>query len=772
MRAQERPTNLTGTVRDAETRELLPAVNIRVCGTSRGTTTNVEGAYRIVLPVGTGQLIFSCIGYHSDTVHVASRDMEWTEIALRPTVLPLEEVTVYAEGRNAAESIIRKAIQKKIEAELGLKAYAFKAYTKTTLRVPREREGTKDTIIAGLLETQTEGFWEHPDQYKEIITARRQSANFSAAQNVFAMGRLPNLNDNTTVIGQLSVVGPTSPEALDYYSFEMVDTLAIDRRRVFCLRMRPKSTVRPLFTGTIAIADESFRVMQVDVGGNEALDVPPYEKLHIRQQFSLYADKYWLPIESCTDFCVQLALPAMPPLLWRQASLVSDYEIGDDTREIFFDEHLITALPIADRVDSSRWASSAVVPLTREEKDAYRKLDSIMTNAGVVTQSLVFLSRLPVAFRGLPLTEFPDFFHFNRVEGAYIGGGVDLSRILDLTEITLAGGYGIADGAWKYGARVEHFFSPSRAFSLGAELHRTMRYREGDGVFTRGTITLLALLDKSDPVDYFLGEGFSVFSSVRAAKDLKLGLQYLDERQSSVSKQTEYSILRPSATFRANPPISDGRYRTLLGSITYDTRKFIDAGLFETLDESQDATLLSMSAEFSGRGILKSPSAYERYMLELNHHMHAFGAGRLTVTSSLGTSKGDLPPQRQFDVQAQAGGIAPAGAFKCARVKGYAGSNIATLQLEYNFGVLPFRAMGIPSLRNLELIAYSGTAWCDRYQWSAYPEGKQVWEPSGPYQEAGFGVEGILSFFRLDFTWRFTHRTGDDFTITLGSALF
>ncbi len=590
-----------GTVRDAQTRELLPVVNIRVTGSTRGTTTNLEGTYRIEIPEAGRHLIFSCIGYRSDTVDVNSRsETEVVDIELHPTVLPLDEVTVLAEGSSPAESIIRKAIRKKNEAELDPKAYTFKAYTKTTLRLPREKEGAKDTVIAGILETQTEGFWEHPDRYKEVITARRQSANLSAAQNVFAMGRLPNLNDNRPVIGQLSVVGPTAPDALDYYSFEIVDTLAIDHTRIFRLRMTPKSGTRPLFDGVISIADESFRVMQVDVGGNDALDIPPYEKLRIRQQFSLYEDKYWLPIESCTDFCVRLSFPSMPPVLWQQSSLVSDYEIGEDAKKTLFDEHLVTSMPLADRPDSSLWAASAVLPLTLEEKTAYHALDSLMSNAGVLARSAVFLARLPVMFHGLPVTDFSDFFHFNRVEGGYFGAGVDLSQYLGSTSLRLSGGYGVADKQWKYGARVEQFFSKARDLSLGGEVHRTMRYREGESVFGRGTITLLALLEKNDPVDYFLGEGFSIFSTVKPLEDISLGLSYLDERQSTVWKQTDYSILRPSAFFRPNPPITDGHYRSMTGRIGLDTRRYIDAGFFETVDESRDATMLSFRLRSAG----------------------------------------------------------------------------------------------------------------------------------------------------------------------------
>src|SRR5687768_14494163 len=52
-----------GTVIDANTREPLPYANVFVNNTTMGTVTNEDGKYRLVIPEGEYQIVFSFIGY-------------------------------------------------------------------------------------------------------------------------------------------------------------------------------------------------------------------------------------------------------------------------------------------------------------------------------------------------------------------------------------------------------------------------------------------------------------------------------------------------------------------------------------------------------------------------------------------------------------------------------------------------------------------------------------------------------------------------------------
>lgn len=57
---------IKGTIKDKNTQELLPLVNILVENTNYGTTTDFDGNYRLEVPTGTYNLVVSFVGYQTE----------------------------------------------------------------------------------------------------------------------------------------------------------------------------------------------------------------------------------------------------------------------------------------------------------------------------------------------------------------------------------------------------------------------------------------------------------------------------------------------------------------------------------------------------------------------------------------------------------------------------------------------------------------------------------------------------------------------------------
>lgn len=770
--AQQREGVLSGGVRDLESREPLPAANIRVLESTKGTTTNREGLYRILLGVGKHRIVASYIGYRSDTLEVTIESPNVTrDIYLRTTVISMPEVVVIGDKRDPAEQIILNAIANKHKALSLLQSYRFNAYTKTTFRVKKETKESQDTVIAGLLETQTEGYWKAPNQYKEVITARRQSANFSPGQNIFTVGRMPNLNEDNIIVDRHSVVGPTAPNALEYYTFEMLDTSGIDDTYVFRIRMKPKSTARPLFDGVISIVDKFFQVMNVDVVGNEALDLAPLTDIRIRQQSAIFENRFWLPIESKITYTVKFSFPPVPSVLWEQYSLISDYEINQDIPESVFDKYVLTSLPTADRTDSTFWHNVNILPLTTEEVKAYERIDSIMAHTNVFTRSIVWLTRLPLTMRELPLTSVSDFFHFNRVEGAYVGVGFKFTPFSHSTTITLRTGYGFSDKIVKYSVGIEQALTSGGGLSVGAEAYRKLSSREGDDFVTPGQITWFSLLDKNDPVDYYRLSGWSLFARTEPLKNLSVEMRYLNENHQSATKNTDFSIFHRSANFRANPTVTDGQLRSVAISLTHDTRKFVDIGLFEAQDKSENSLLARLSVEHTNKKTFSSNFQFTRYSAFVHLHVLTFSSGELDGYLRLGYASGQLPPQRVFDLFGSTSGISREGFLRTIGVKEFAGDRAASLLLEHNFGSVFFRALGAPLMQNVDMVLTGGAAWTALSGESRVLQTVPLDTNRNILGEVGFGLGRLLTFFRLDFSWRLTEKSRKNFVITLASSL-
>lgn len=84
--------NIKGVIKDANTGEAIPGVNIVVSGTTTGTISTADGAYTITVPSPNSVLVFSFIGYNTENVQVNGK--KEINITLIQTIENLEEVVV------------------------------------------------------------------------------------------------------------------------------------------------------------------------------------------------------------------------------------------------------------------------------------------------------------------------------------------------------------------------------------------------------------------------------------------------------------------------------------------------------------------------------------------------------------------------------------------------------------------------------------------------------------------------------------------------------
>jgi TonB-linked SusC/RagA family outer membrane protein len=87
---------LTGSVMSADDKQPLPGVSIAIQGTTRGTVSDINGEFVIDAIDPKDKLVFSFIGYVSQTIEVGSQSS--IKVELRPDVLALEEVVVIGYG--------------------------------------------------------------------------------------------------------------------------------------------------------------------------------------------------------------------------------------------------------------------------------------------------------------------------------------------------------------------------------------------------------------------------------------------------------------------------------------------------------------------------------------------------------------------------------------------------------------------------------------------------------------------------------------------------
>lgn len=103
MSFQQANEVVRGTVRDAESGEPIPGVNVRLKQTSKGTVTDIDGKFEITVEGPESILTFSFIGYEAQEVTVGNRGV--MEISLHADMESLEEVVVVGYGTQVKRNV-------------------------------------------------------------------------------------------------------------------------------------------------------------------------------------------------------------------------------------------------------------------------------------------------------------------------------------------------------------------------------------------------------------------------------------------------------------------------------------------------------------------------------------------------------------------------------------------------------------------------------------------------------------------------------------------
>ncbi len=739
---QETRFSLTGIVRNAQTHDPLPGATIRLIGKSLGTATNSDGRYRLLLAPGSYKVLVNYVGFNSMTVPVemSSHDTV-SDVSLSETPVALAEVVVHPLTTNPGDEIIKKAIRAKSTWSSRLHSFEFAAYTKTVLRVLLDKEKA-DTVIGGILETQTKGYSQTPDSYLEIVTARRQTANFTPAQNIFTPGRVLNLNDDVVKIDRYSIVGPIAPSAMEYYDYTIVDTLYQGDVRLLKIAVEPKTKLTPLFTGYVDIADGSYALVRAMLGLSDSAALDPVEDIHYDEQFALYNEEFWLPIEVKTTFVVKFKIPPVPPIIFDNVSVLYDYSINKTFPPDFFDRKFLSLSEVKEESDSAAWQREQVLPLTHQESLAYHRIDSIVNNMNFFKRAILFLTRIPYESQAWPVTDFSDFFHYNRVEGSYLGVGLTTRSLLPQTELTMIGGYGFSDKRWKYDLSASYDLSIIRGLSVGARIIQKLGSREEESIYSPFEITIGALFSKADYRDYYLSKGWHAIVHQKFSASMEMTADYTDEMQMSVKRNTNYGIFGNGQTFRENPPIDDGILRSVTLSLRLDTRKYLDTGMSMISDQGSSYWIGNASAEVSSSRFLSSSFSFASWRASLFTHQMTFAAGYLNLSMTGRASSGQLPIQKMFEIQTSYGGYAEQGAMITVGQHLVITRKLMMIGIEQDFTHNLFAWSNIPLIKKawFDVSIFANAAAADGF---------------APMVEGGFALINIIPLIKVDFAWGF-----------------
>jgi len=779
--------SLRGKVVDAVTGEALIFANVRLVNSTIGSITNKEGFFEIKTSEGMQKLITSFIGYHTDTTEVLiHKSRETVTIKLLPSSLQLSEVVVFAE-ENPAYAIIRRAIQRKLERADKLKSYQYSSYTKGSIKTEDDinargntvsvEVGSKDSAelkITGILENQSTGYYKTPHKLKEVIVARKQSANFPSSVNILTGGRLlQNFYADVNFFGR-KMVGPLDNNSARYYSFTLKDTLAQDNHTIYKIFITPADSLDPGFVGDIYITGKNFDLIKVNLSLNKAANFSGiFKKITIDQQFDQY-DNIYMPVDY--HLSVEANVLGLAKFGFELNTLLNNYEINKDIPDETFNKAIITVLTDADKKDSMYWDTIQRLPNTDEEIKAYKRIDSVSAIPFSFWEEFSFLSDRISFSKHFSTTGPLGLYHFNRVEGNALDFGFFFYDLLDnRLQTSVNTSYGFADKRFKSEFSSIYYFGDYRTYSLSfTAFKKTSVLFENNSSYGDLFSTLNSLLTKYEFNDFYYSTGFSLMMSGEVFPVLKLRLGLQQQKDLSAEKNSEFSFLARKKKFRDNQLISNGLINTIKTGFTIDFRDYIEDGVFRRRTGSSDGTLIfNGDVTISRNKLLKSDFNFTLYEASLSGSISTFNTAGLEIRLNGFYAAGSLPFQNFYSLPGNITSLGRRFSFRTLGLNEIIGDRVATFHLEHNFRDELFRLLGISFLKslNLQVNYFFNAAIRD-----VSPSGKknlfyQYKAFKTPFYENGFSIGHQLFPIAFEFSWKINYRGERNFVIGLNSAL-
>lgn len=736
---------IAGSVRDTMSGAPVRLATVRVVGTTISVLTDDAGHFRMAVPNGRVAVEVRQIGFlPARQSMVVTAGVDSLSFFLQRVAVQLTPITVTVFD-DPAERLIRGAIVRKRAMFATIHDYSYLAYVKLAVRDLAKPPDSSASILL-MTETMSETYWEPPNRYQETILSRRQTSNLSASRNLVTVGEIANFHRERIELRQFSVVSPIADDAPGHYHYRVLDTLEVGHRRVVRLAVAPRTEATPLFAGTIDIDDSSFDLVGVDLGFNDAVHFTGLRNLRYRQRYREVSPARWMPyeIELSGNLHLAIPVPRMPrDLAFRHLAELSGFRFDRGDRPADLAEVRVVIDPAVDQPDSARWAeASRAFPLTAAEAAAWPRIDSTRQRR----PGFVAVARRGIAL-GTRVLNNPDRFHFNRVEGAYVGVGGIWQRKPD---VNLRGRIGYATGsdAMEYlvAGRVR-LFEPRRLW-LGLEYH--------DAVVTRPTFvsgsynaTVRALLFRVDPLDYFTERGATVSATTKLIDFTDLGLRYDDYVQSSVRAVSDYSVFRARRAQRSNAPITPGHLRAVTATLSFDSRPLRRLNLHDERLPRDTWARLSLSAEIAAPGLIANDFAYRRYTVQFQQRSRDLGLGITTLNIAAGTSSGELPPQRYFTVDFGPRALTYQGtSINTLGDTNFAGNRAAMFAVEHDFDRRLFAKSHLPLIRKLPFTfsVHAGAFWTAFVDHRPQPADSLLRTAPSGFGEVGFGLGNLTPF--------------------------
>ena len=381
---------VNGWVASRKTGERIPFAGITVANTYMGTSTNEDGNYMLnITKKGIYTLVFQSLGYKTREVAIDVAAIPYTlNVTLEEEDYLLETVDIINK-ETAANDIIRKAIDSRNENSKKTERFEADFYSRGVLRVkdvPEKILGQElgdlgaslDSSRSGILylsETVSKVQYDKPRIREEVLASKVSGEDNGFSFNNAAAAEFDFYRNYIPL--EVNVVSPIANNAFNYYEYRLESAFFDQGEQLINkVRVTPKRKRSPAMTGYIYIVDKTWELYAVDlkISGSQ-IEQPLVDTLSVRQSFGYNSkEKIWTRNVQTLDFKASLF---GVELSGRFSSVYSNFIFEPKFKDGTFTSEILVFDENANKKPSNFWSSIRPIPLTDEERDDYRRKDSL-----------------------------------------------------------------------------------------------------------------------------------------------------------------------------------------------------------------------------------------------------------------------------------------------------------------------------------------------------------------------------------------------------------
>ncbi|MDM1502051.1 carboxypeptidase-like regulatory domain-containing protein [Myroides marinus] len=385
---------LKGNIKDTAGKP-ISYTTVYVEKSQQNTISNEQGMYELALPhKGDYTIVYQFLGYKTLRKHITyAGSPQEVNVVLDTEEFVLEDIVITA-GKNPADDLIRNAIKNKKKNTDGMSAFTADFYSKGMLKTLKMSKFIQSKVsvngggisgldslgrgIVYLSETVSNLKYQKPNKLKEHIIASKVSGNNNGYSFNTADESFYDFYDNHVVIGEMDtkLISPIADAAFSYYKYTLEATFRDQGVLINKIKVTPKSSVQPVFSGDLYLVDGTGAIYGVDFKTTGvSLQQPFIEEVNISQNFSYDENnKSWVKRSQNLDltfgaFGVQIQGVFL--------SVFNNYNFTPNFTRASFDKEVLSFAKDVNKREDEFWEKNRLFALTEEEIKDYHVKDSI-----------------------------------------------------------------------------------------------------------------------------------------------------------------------------------------------------------------------------------------------------------------------------------------------------------------------------------------------------------------------------------------------------------